>query len=394
MSKTIVICTFTFPPNKDGVSEAASAMAIGFAEKGHKVVVCTGHLNQRTDFQPHPGIHVEQFQIDTTASILKDFPSESRRYQQFLVGLNPDVLFCHCWETWPSSLAEAIFPQLHGKKVMVSHGYTTHLWQPHPKPPWGLGFLAKNLHKVFCLPWTIRKYDRVIFLSPRRNFNRFFDHWVARAISYEGTRVIPNGTPASPDRASSQEFKKKHDLVGKRIVLCVANYSVRKNQALAIKAFRKAAVPQSVLVFIGSEFNEYSTALVNLDNELKHKYPLGGVVFLENQDRQTTMAAFEACDLFLLTAKAETQPISILEAMAAGKPFLSTDTGCVRELPGGVVAAGEIQLARGIRGMCFNPASRKLLGDAGRAAVIQTFAMEKVWQQQNELLCELDSSVS
>jgi hypothetical protein len=37
----ILIASFTFPPNKDGVSEAASVMASGFLAQGWEVEVAT-----------------------------------------------------------------------------------------------------------------------------------------------------------------------------------------------------------------------------------------------------------------------------------------------------------------------------------------------------------------
>ena len=75
--------------------------------------------------------------------------------------------------------------------------------------------------------------------------------------------------------------------------------------------------------------------------------------------------------------------------MAAGKPFLSTDTGCVRELPGGVVVDGEQELAEKLSALCAEPARRRKLGELGRKAVLEMFAMDRVREQQNKLLLEL-----
>lgn len=388
----ILITSFTFPPNKDGVSEAAFSMAKGFAQAGHQVVVCTGYLSARDDFSPIPNVRLEQFRLETTKNTARDFPGESARYREFLVSEQPDFIFCHCWEIWPTALAESVFPRLAGRKIMVSHGYTTHLWRPNARPPWGLGVLLRSLPKVLGLPATIRKYDRVIFLSETQNFDRFFDQWVAKKTGYQGCRVIPNGTDPHPARLDPEIFREQHELNGKFLVICVANFSVRKNQEAAVLAYRQARLKDSVLILIGSEFNEYSGKVQKLDDTLRKEFPEGEVRYFEKLDRLTTLGAVAASDMFLLAATAETQPISLLEAMAAGKPFLSTDTGCVREMPGGMVAGNERELVAHLQELFERNDLRTKLGGEGQRAVAEWFAAERVLEQQARLLEEFDTS--
>jgi len=390
----IIICTFTFPPNKDGVAEAAWSMACGFADRGHEVVVCTGHLDARSEDCPHPGVKVASFRVVSGWRFAGASLEEKKRMQAFIVDEAPDFVFCHCWEIWSTAFAEEVFPLLpRTRKILVSHGYTTHQWRPHPKPPlFGLGILALCILRVARLPLTMRSYDRVVFLSHARNFGRFFDHLVAKWTGYTGIRVIPNGTDPEPARGDIDAFRSAHDLDTGVSFLCVANYGTRKNQELAVRAVHKAAIPGSTLVLIGSEFNEYSDRLRDLDQRLSREGSGCKVVFLEKVDRKTTLAAFKACDVFLLTATAETQPIAILEAMAAGMPFISTDTGCVAELPGGLVVDGETRIAQAMRMLASDPVTRASLGDDGRNAVVTTFAKERVLAAQAGILHEFHST--
>lgn len=389
MKTKILITCFTFPPNKDGVAEAARSMAFGLADRGYEVVVATGLLPARNDFQPHPGVRVEQFDVISNWKFEGRSLEEAERMKSFILAEAPDVIICHCWEIWSTALAEQVYRQLpKTKKILVSHGYTTHLWRPNPKPPFGLGVLSRSLPLILGLPWTLRRYDRVTFLSAKRDWNRFFDHWVAKLTGYQGIRVIPNGTDPDPVRGSVEDFRTTYGLGNGLNFLCVANYGPRKNQELAIRAFRRARLKNSTLVLIGSEFNDYVRKIREIDEQLQVEYPEGRVVFIEKLDRLSTMASYVACDAFLLAATAETQPISLLEAMAAGMPFVSTDTGCVSELPGGIIANSEEELAAALISL-EDDTRRKALGEEGRQATLTYFSKEKVLDAQERMIREL-----
>ena len=385
MRLKILITTFTFPPNMDGVAQAAAAMAHGLVERGHDVVVATGSLAARRDFNPQPRLRVKQFDINVDENALLDAAS----MRQFILDEHPDVIICHCWEIWSTAEAEQVFNQLHARKILISHGYGTHIWHPRVRPPFGLGVWFRGLKKVIRLPWTMRRYDRVVFLSKKHDWNRFFDHRIAKLSGYRGSRVIPNGTDVNPVRGSVEQFRKTHVHGTGLVVCCVANYVRLKNQAVALRAFRKARLKDATLILIGSEFNAYSRELQLLDEQLRSSYPNGTVLFLEKLDRPTTLAAYAACDVFMLTSKTEAQPTVILEAMAAGKPYLSTNVGCASELPGGIVTDGERALAAALVSLQNDEAIRLTLGATGRKAVLETFSREKVLDAQEHMILEL-----
>ena len=158
---------------------------------------------------------------------------------------------------------------------------------------------------------------------------------------------------------------------------------------MALRAFRHARLENANLVFIGSEFNEYSAALQQLDNQLKREFGAGRVMMLEKISREMTCAAYREADLFVLSAKAETQPIVLLEAMASKTPWISTDVGCVAELPGGIVARSESELAREMKALLDSPERRNQLSDEGWAASQETYDWERVINTYNTLLLKL-----
>jgi glycosyltransferase involved in cell wall biosynthesis len=73
-------------------------------------------------------------------------------------------------------------------------------------------------------------------------------------------------------------------------------------------------------------------------------------------------------DIFLFASRIECAPIVILEAMAAGVPWVSYDVGNVRELPGGIVVDSYDALVSAGTRLARMPAERERLAQAGQSA--------------------------
>lgn len=175
------------------------------------------------------------------------------------------------------------------------------------------------------------------------------------------------------------------------LLLNVANYCDRKNQISTLRAFLEAGRTDSTLVFIGGELNDYSAAMKRLYDEWIHRYPhaTGRVLILDKIPKATIYAAYQAADLFVLSAKAETQPLVLLDAMGAGVPFISSDVGCVVEFPGGLVLNGERPVARAINRLLDDPALRLRLGEQGKAEAQKRYSWERILDGYEALFARL-----
>ena len=185
------------------------------------------------------------------------------------------------------------------------------------------------------------------------------------------------------------DFRKVHDVTTKHMLLEVANYCDRKNQLATQRDFMAANRDDATLVFIGGEFNDYHAAMVREQQTLQRQFPKARVLCLEKIPKDEIYAANQAADVFVLGAKQETQPLAILDAMAAGVPFLSTNTGCVREFPGGLVANAGQETTDTIHRLLEDAPLRKSLGQQGRAACETKYDWERVLDAYERLFREL-----
>lgn len=359
---------------------------------GHEVVVLTSLIHGVPKEELVDGIRIIRFSVGSNAKVTDLSKDEIARFRSTLLTEKPEILINHCWDTWPSLYSLSLFSLLQGKKVMVSHGYSPHIWQPRLRPFWGIYSWVKGLFATATLlPFMIRQHDALVFLDSKTDSGRFFDHRLARWMNHPCIRIIPNSLNEAEFRNIISDFRTLYKIGDGFFVLCVANYSERKNQALAIKAFCRAKIPRSSLVFIGESFNEYSgflktfaarclASLQGLD---------ANILFFEKLPRSDTLKSYQACDLVILTSKQETQPIVLLEAMATGKCWLSTDVGSVKKLRGGCIATNPRNFASKLRTLFLDPCLRDKLGQEGKSDIRLRFFRKNVFLKWQELLAEL-----
>lgn len=133
-----------------------------------------------------------------------------------------------------------------------------------------------------------------------------------------GITVVPNGV-ADPFFSSTNEAWRLEHGNGD-FTLCVGAIQPRKNQVLLVQACNLAGLAAVILgpVLPGCEAYADKLATVMLENA-RH----GGrwLRSLTNDDALLP-SAYAACRLFALMSTSETQPLSVMQAMAAKKPVL------------------------------------------------------------------------
>jgi len=371
------------------VAEAASAGALAFIERGWEVEVATDPVvPPRTNPHWH-GARIHEFSITGSSYFRDSFRGQVRKYQEFLISGEWDVVIFHAY-LWPLHLAIPVLDSIRSKKVLVSHGYGALRWTPVPKFPFGLLAWANSVGQSLKMLSWVRKIDRWVFLSPKRDLHGFYDHWLADKISHPGITIIPNGVSMPDPSRKMGTFRSTHGIPsGAPFFLCVANYSRRKDQGYAVRAFRRAAIPGSHLVFIGSEFNESSARFQVEDAKIAKAFPPGKIHWLQKVSREETLAALADCDAFVLSANHEGQPIVLLEAMAHEKPWIARKAGCIEELPGGLCVSTVRKMAETMKKMAADSGQRARLGWEGAMAVQRRFSRQEYSQSYCQLVGRL-----
>ena len=184
--------------------------------------------------------------------------------------------------------------------------------------------------------------------------------------------LIPNGVPVGVVRSLKEEdrraWRRREGFAAEDVLFtCVARLSPQKNPVLLLEAFALAATgnPHARLVFAGS--GELRPELERITQDLGI---CSQVRFLGL--RRDVPEVLNASDVFVLSSDWEGNPLTVMEAMAAGKPVICTAVGGVPEIvehgtTGLLVPAGDVSaFAEALTRLLTDVQLREALGSKAR----------------------------
>jgi len=210
-------------------------------------------------------------------------------------------------------------------------------------------------------------------------------------ISPDRLHHIPNGIdverficPADPKTMDEFGLSPQDRIIG-----TVAALRPEKNVGKLIEAFAQIAdlYPSAKLVIVGDGVGKKALKMLTERIGLYDK-----VVFTGNLDHPETI--LPALELFALSSDTEQMPISVIEAMAAGLPVVSTDVGDVAQMVSRQNApyvqettAGA--LARNLSALLDKREAAKRIGAANQAKAKRNFTLEGMIDRYDALFMDV-----
>ena len=202
-------------------------------------------------------------------------------------------------------------------------------------------------------------------------------------------RVVHNGIPLAPFDAGIQPAPGANPWTGRSgrpKVLTLARLDPQKGLGHLIEA--AARIPEAFFAIAGEGPERAALEAKAEESGVKDR-----VVFLGH--RRDAPALLANCDLFVLPSLYEGFPVSVLEAMASGKPVVATAIGGTDEavqdgVTGFLVPPSDpAALAGAIRRVLADRTLANGLGAAGRERVRRNFSVETVAERTAEIYEEI-----
>lgn len=359
-----------------GAEQVIQDLARGLAERGHDVMIA--FLESTEDIVPELealGIRCERLlpRTQLAASPLADFnPTCALGFRRLVKDFRPDIWHSHVPR--PTLWASLALRTLRRRPPFV---YTEHSIQDI-YPSW-----ARSVYRVF-LPMV----NAVICVSDASR-SSFVSRW-RRCAS---PQRIWNGI--RPERINSlADTRTVRAALGARhgapLVCNVANVTFHKGHDVLVAAMDlvHARLPDAQCWIAGSM--EHEPATVDAVRSMIAERSIDDVVKLLGR-RRDVPDLLHAADVFVLSSRQEGFPITILEAMAAGKPIIATDVGGCSE----AVVDGETglivppedphALAEAILTLLNDPERARRMGEAGRQRVVAEFTVDRMVEQHLEV---------
>lgn len=212
----------------------------------------------------------------------------------------------------------------------------------------------------------------------------------------ERVRVVSNGVPFAYGTGPREaEVRSRLVLEADTVsILFVGNLIPHKGLQLAIEALSMSPSQPWRLLVVGSGPDEANAKLLAMRRGVADR-----VTFLGRRDAGEVERIVGACDVLVLPSSVEGLPYVILEAMACGKPVVSTRAYGIPEAvvdgeTGLLVAPGDAgELGRALRAVIADRALRERMGRAGRARFEERFTLERQLAVMSSLYREVLAGV-
>lgn len=379
----ICFISFTYYPNLDGVQNVTAYQAEGLVRLGHEVTVITSQINGYPDSDMLNGVNIIRLPIWKYGLWSKGNKQFVKK--RFLNICNEhDVVIDVCYFDFLSQNFIPLLPKLKCKKMCMMHG----TWE------YEYTQLDKTSLKTFVRKTFQNLRWKIFFYNNRKNYMRFDGIFhlhendksiqYSKKIGFTKDYVLVNAVDES-FFLQKRNYEKK-DLPF--IFIQVANYSFRKNQILALRAFYQANLPNSELWMIGSQVNDYYNFLIK-ENERLSKNKQSKVKIFVELDRKETIEKISKADISILSSISEHLPVTILEGLAAGLPFISTDVGVVSSIPGGIVCKTESDLSLAMIKLYEDNILRKQLAEIGFSYANKNCHINEQVKKMEKIIYEL-----
>jgi glycosyltransferase involved in cell wall biosynthesis len=337
-----------YAPAIGGAERVVQRVAEGLAARGHEVHVLTGGAPEEIELA---GVHVHRREM--AGNEARGIQGDPSSVTGLIEDIQPDVVFNYAAQTWATDCCfELLGRDERPCMVLAPCGFS------------GLG--SRRYREYFeAMPMRLRSYDALILHS-----TVYQDWHFCTDAGVEQIYVVPNGADPPADEGTPGLARSGHALA-----VTVGSHVLSKGHSDFSRAIRTLGRTRALTGAIVAPPRHGLDALRGCQVACWTRARTQQLHVVDGSTPGAVASAIAAADLFLFTSTVECAPLVILEAMAAGTPWVSYNVGNVSELRGGLVAGDRAELLRSA-GEILDGEHARLAGDGRKA-----WEVEHRWPQ-------------
>lgn len=386
----ILFVTESYYPKLSGVPVVVKYLAEGLTDR-HQVSVATSiapyeKLHYKDE---HNGVSISRFVI--YRDVVKRLRGNIQGLQLLVLSGDYDVIVIECGQ---AATTDALLPVMKDIKVpcvLHAHGLSGLLGKPFAiksdfKHTIGNTYNWLRMRLYYGL--TFKRQCKYFAASISLTSNDSGYSYLSKHIA--SNYVLGNAAEDMFFEHSSDRFDVPTD--GKPYLISIANYTVVKNQIEMLREFYASKQKDYALVMIGSKKTPYYHRLMQEKIALDKQYGKRFIAVLTDVDRKYFPNILDGASGYLVSSTYEEFSISIIEAMARSVPFISTNVGNAKELPGGIVIEDIHNMHTAIDALLSNEQQRKKLGEEAKVYAYKHCRRQAAINQLEIILNEVISN--
>lgn len=386
----ILQVAYVFPPQlntADGITQSVHQISCELAKRGHEVVVYASNA-----LDVHSSERISKVQSVTTINDVSVYylPSVLRRGTLIVTpSIIPllqknlgkfDVMHVHSCLSFQGFLA-SLFARRNGVPYVL---------QAHGSVPRSQQRILKSFYDGLFSFYMLKNASKLIALTPMEA-----EQYKNIGMPEDKIEIIPNGIDMSyyADLPSKGSFKKKFSIKGnEKIVVYLGRIHRIKGIDILVEAFANVLkkLENIKLVVVGPDDGflgelKHLIKALKIEDDVLMPGPLYGRDKLE---------AYVDADVYVLPSRYETFPMSVLEAVACGKPVILTEKCGVAEYfrnkVGLVIKPDSAQLEEALFELLLNQ-ERRAIFEKNCKTVIKKFAISQIVSKLEKVYEELST---
>lgn len=306
--KKILLCSEFYYPQVGGVEIHNKILFDYFKKNKFKVYVATSFNAKRLS-------NNNIFEFKIKGNFVRGYSGETKRYQDFLIKENFDLIFFNAAQQWSFDLALPVIENINSKKILFPCGFSrlgNYFYFPYFKL---IKLKIDYFDEIICSYKTSRDYK---FLS---------------GIFKKKIHLIHNGSEKIVKRYNHKkifrDFKIKPNT---QVFMNVSNIKFNKGQERVISLFDKIPHENSILFLMGQNHSSFYFVYIKILIFLFNKKNKGKKIYLLPPNNIIKQKLYSISNFFLFGSRLEYDPLVMYEAIVSKTKFISNDVGSCKNV--------------------------------------------------------------